>query len=116
MYFNPVSAGKLVDALRRGDEAEAFLNAIEITQCEELVNSAVLPTLVYNDTELAELIEAKLKALVTASVAIGYGTLVPEITGLALSYLERMAYQEDDDGKTDSQSEQQSKQEDAPGA
>jgi hypothetical protein len=117
MFFNPIAAGKFAEALITDDQEAAFQAALDLTAAEGLCKSAVLPAVEYNDTELGNLIQAKLQALTTATVAQAYGTIVPEITGFALAYLENLAHSEDpDDGKIDSQSEQQSSEESPTGS
>lgn len=114
MFFEPLVAQTLVDSLKSGEMAQAAEAAERLVSNESLRNSAIKPVVEYNDLEvLAEVIQAKLVQMSTASVAMVYGTLVPEILGLALDFLEK---QREPNGKDSSESEQQGSEEDPSGA
>ena len=113
MFFEPLVAQTLVEALLTHNHAQAAIAAERLVSNETLQNSAIKPSVEYNDLELAEVIQAKLVQMSTASVAMVYGTLVPEILGLALDFLEK---QKESDGEASSESEQQGSQEDPSGA
>ena len=113
MFFEPLVAQTLVEALLTHNQAQAAIAAKRLVSNETLRNSAIKPSVEYNDLELAEVIQAKLVQMSTASVAMVYGTLVPEILGLALDFLEK---QKESDGEASSESEQQGSEEDPTGA
>lgn len=114
MFFEPLVAQTLVEALLLANLTEAKIAAERLVSNESLRNSAIKPVVEYNDLPaLAEVIQAKLVQMSTASVALVYGTLVPEILGLSLDFLEK---QKESDGEASSESEQQGGQEDPSGA
>lgn len=116
MAFNPLDAQAFVDALRGDDDEAPVLAAFKLTEDEQLGKSCIWPDAEYNDDlALASVIQDKLTELSSASVAVAFGTLIPQIVGYALQYLESLAI-ESDDGKTDSEPEQQSSEENASGA
>ena len=114
MFFEPLVAQTLVEALLTHNLPQAAIAAERLVSNETLRNSAIKPVVEYNDlTALAEVIQAKLVQMSTASVAMVYGTLVPEILGLALDFLEK---QKESDGEASSEPEQQGSEEDPTGA
>ena len=114
MFFEPLVAQEVVEALLTGNLAQAAVSAERLVSNETLRNSAIKSVVEYNDlTALAEVIQAKLVQMSTASVAMVYGTLVPEILGLALDFLEK---QKESDGKDSSEPEQQGSEENPTGA
>lgn len=117
MFFKPDTAKKFVQHLREQDEGRAFLAAYDLCNDEELVKTAVLPVVEYNDEVLADLIEADLALMLTACVHDCYGQIVPRILGLALDYMERKVLEssEEDDGETGSESVEQGNDEEVAG-
>ena len=114
MFFEPLVAQEVVEALKSGELVQAAVSAERLVSNETLRNSAIKPVVEYNEpSALAEVIQAKLVQMATASVAVVYGTLVPEILGLALDFLEK---QKETNGKASSEPEQQSNEEDPSGA
>lgn len=114
MFFEPLVAQQFVEDLKVANLVEAVGSAARLVSNGSLRNSAIKPVVEYNDPiALAEVIQAKLVQMSTASVAMVYGTLVPEVLGLALDFLEK---QKEPDGKASSESEQQGSQEDPTGA
>mgnify|MGYP000367302392 CR=1 FL=1 len=113
MFFEPLVAQELVEALLLRRLAQAAVSAERLVRNETLRNSAIKSAVEYNEpSALAEVIQTKLVQMSTASVAMVYGTLVPEILGLALDFLEK---QKETNGKASSEPEQQSNEEDPSG-
>lgn len=95
-----------IAALRDGDEAAAAIAAIDLTANLDAENTVPFDETDYNDTELADLIQARVNLMHTAGVHENYGTHIPVIQGLALAWLERkvLGNEEVDDGETGSES------------
>jgi len=95
-----------ISALRSGDEAAAAIAAIDMTASLSEENTVPWDETDYNDTELADLIQARVNLMYTAGVNENYGTHIPVIQGLALAWLERkvLGNEEVDDGETGSES------------
>lgn len=98
-----------VAALREGDEAAAAIAAIDLTANLNEENTVPWDETDYNDTELANLIQARVTVMHNAGVNENYGTHIPTIQGLALAWLERKVLGNDevDDGDTGSESIEQ---------
>jgi hypothetical protein len=108
------AAIEFVRALRDEDNENARSMAELVTRDPNAVNYGVAPDKEYNDAELADLIEANLKGIDEGRWDMTNAVYLPKVIGAVLYWLNKD--HGEDDGKTSSESFEQSTEQDAPGA
>lgn len=89
MFFNPNAAKDFAEHLEAGNHQEALNAALSVTDCGELVNDATYPAEDYNESLVPGTIRDLLGKFQTDSMALVYGSYVPQILGFALLYIEK---------------------------
>ena len=113
--YNHQAAIDFIQALREGDRKAAFASGQAITQDPDAVNYGVPLDQVYNDMELAQLIEENLKGIDQGRWDMTSKIYLPIVIGAICQWVIEELHR-DTDGKTDSQSFEQRKEQDPTGS
>jgi hypothetical protein len=105
--YNHEAAKAFVEALRDGDTEAALLHGTAVTHDPDAVNYGVSPDKEYNGEELANLIEANLRGIDQGRWDMTEKVYLPIVIGAICNWVTEELNREDD-GKTGSESLEQS--------
>ena len=105
--YNHLAALTFVDSLREGDRDAAMIAARAVTADPDAVNYGVMPDKEYNESDLADLIELNLQGIEQGRWDMTSKVYLPAVIGAICHWIAAEADREDD-GKTSSESFEQS--------
>lgn len=113
--YDHVAARKFAEALRKGDRQLAIALGQKVTSDPDAVNYGVPLDKEYNDSELADLIEANLKGIDQGRWDMTNQVYLPVVIG-AICHWVTEEVNRDNDGKTSSESIEQGSDGDTSGS